>query len=109
MAGESQDSNERRLSTLEERFVSLKEGIDDLKTSVEKMTESIAFLIEKLDGRYPSRESVELRLNEIWKELENLKFERRNSKLSKPQWALVWVTVGAVFFSVVSLVISLHL
>lgn len=104
-----QTSPEERLASLEQNFASMKEGFDRVEKAVGKLTDTVSNLGDKLDTRYPSKESVELRFSEIWNEISNIKGEKQRTKLTKPHWAMVWVTAGAVFISVLSLAISLHL
>jgi len=74
-------SPEERLSALEEAFVSLKEGMSRVEKGVGKLEETFAVLMDKLDSRYPSKESVELRLKEQMDDIVELKV--KNAKMEK--------------------------
>ncbi|SFU71422.1 hypothetical protein [Alicyclobacillus macrosporangiidus] len=63
---------EERLSTLEAGFQSLKEGLDRVERALEKLDGNVAVLIEKLDARYPSQESVNLRFTDLQQKVAQL-------------------------------------
>ena len=73
--------------TNEERITSLEEAIDYLKEGMKDVKDTLNVIIEKLDGRYPTKESVEFRiqaLNDQQKELEK-RIDCLETKVAKVQ------------------------
>lgn len=61
---------EERLSSLEESFTFMREGIVRVEKTLDKLDLTVSSIVEKLDGRYPSKESVDLRIRELTTELQ---------------------------------------
>lgn len=55
-------SPEERLASLEQNFISLGEGVQRVEKAVDDLNKNVSTLVDKLDYRYPSKESVDLRL-----------------------------------------------
>ena len=64
---------EERIASLEMSFISMGEGIARVEKTLEKLDGSVTSLVDKLDARYPTKESVDLRLQELRNEYESLK------------------------------------
>lgn len=99
---------EGRLSSLEQGFLSLKEGIDDLKRSVEKVDTAVTSLMDKLDGRYPSKESVDLRIGELKQQQEALtrRLHDMQKQVDKLKSWRNWIGGGLALAAFVIVVLS---
>lgn len=64
---------EERLASLEQGFGYVREGLERMEKAIGKLDSAVNTLIDKLDGRYPSQESVNLRFAELQKENETLR------------------------------------
>lgn len=65
-------STEERLASLEQKFNNVEEGIGRLEKSLEKVANTVSELMEKLDARYSSQESVNLRFQQQQQEITQL-------------------------------------
>ena len=84
---------EERISSLEDNFAFMREGIARMEKTLEKLDISVTSLVEKLDGRYPSKESVDLRIGEIVRDIKGLRerqdaIEKRASALAAWQYRI---------------------
>lgn len=102
------DNIEGRLSSLEQGFLSLKEGIDDLKKSVEKIDDAVTLLMEKLDSRYPSKESVDLRIAELKQQQEafNKRLNEMQKQLEKLKSWRNWIAGGIALAAFIIIALS---
>ena len=73
-------SPEERLSGLEENFDSMKEGLARLEKTLERIDAVLSGLVERLDVRYPTRESVDLRVEDLRKDMESVRKQADESK-----------------------------
>ncbi|MFD1677020.1 hypothetical protein [Alicyclobacillus fodiniaquatilis] len=76
MNGETKTPQER-IQSLEDRFSSLEVGMDRVEQALTKMGEQFEDLKEKLDARYPTQESVNLRFDALWKDVIDMKEEHQ--------------------------------
>jgi chromosome segregation ATPase len=88
---------EERIAALEQGLLSLGEGIRRVETTLEKLDISVSSLVEKLDARYPSKETVDLRFEDVHKELALLRkdhdaLDRRVQKMQ----AWMYKAAGAI-------------
>ena len=84
-------STEERLASLEQGFRSVREGLERMEKAIEKLDSAVTTLIDKLDLRYPSQESVNLRFGELQKENEALRerlgiLEKQQGRLQNWQY-----------------------
>lgn len=77
----TQRSPEERITSLEGSFVNLKEGLTDVKTALETLNVTVAGLVDRLDGRYPSKESVDLRVEDLRKDVDAVRKQADESKV----------------------------
>lgn len=82
---------EERISSLEDNFAFMREGIARMEKTLDNLNIAVASLVEKLDGRYPSKESVDLRVAELVRDIKGLRerqdaVEKRASSLAAWQY-----------------------
>ena len=82
-------TTEERISSLEDNFTFMREGISRVEKTLEKLDISVSTLVEKLDGRYPSKESVDLRLGELIRDIKALR-ERQDALETRAARLLAW-------------------
>ena len=80
----------------------MREGISRVEKTLEKLDIAVASLVEKLDGRYPSKESVDLRLGELIRDIKALRerqdaLETRAARLSAWQYRVAGALVVISF------------
>ncbi len=90
-----QKSPEERISSLEESIIYLKEGMAEVKNTLEK-------IMDKLDDRYPSKESMDLRISTLRDELKDLhdrtdKVESQTAKMQRWQYQVTGAVMLAAF------------
>lgn len=99
---------EERVSSLEENFAFMREGIARVEKTLEKLDASVLSLVERLDARYPSKESVDLRMAEIVRDIKTLR-ERQDALEARAMKIAAWqyrVIGGLVVVSFVLGVLS---
>ncbi len=69
------NSPEERIAALEQGLLSMGEAISRVEQAVERMDTTVIALTDKLDARYPSTESVDIRIVELQKALKELRRE----------------------------------
>jgi chromosome segregation ATPase len=95
---------EERLASLEQQFSSLEEGFGRVEKAVEKLTDNVTAMMDRLDARYPSRESVDLRFSALEQENAMLKAEvaelkQRVNRMSAWQYKAMGAVGIAAFAS----------
>ncbi len=101
---------DERLTSLEHDVVSLKDGVERIEKAVEKLADSVSVLMDKLDARYPSKESVDLRFESIEQENQVLKTVIGDLKLEVSKVsAWMYKIIGAMGFITVALDIVWYL
>lgn len=93
---------EERISSLEDNFTFLREGLSRVEKAIEKLEATLSGLVEKLDGRYPSKESVDLRMQELVRDIKTLRerqdaLEARAARLSAWQYRVAGALVVISF------------
>ncbi len=93
---------EERISSLEDNFTFMGEGIRRVEKALEKLDATVATLVEKLDTRYPSRESVDLRMGELVRDIKKLRedqdaLEARTTRMSAWQYKVTGALVLIAF------------
>lgn len=101
-------TTEERVSALEENFAFMREGIARVEKTLEKLDASVLSLVERLDVRYPSKESVDLRMAEIMRDINALRerqdaLEARVTRLAAWQYRVIGgLVVGSFALSALS-------
>ena len=66
-------TTEERVASLEENFSFMREGMARVERMLEKLDGTVSSLVDRLDIRYPSKESVDLRVAEIVRDIKTLR------------------------------------
>lgn len=106
----TQPTVEERLTSLEKSFEYLQEGMSRVEGTLEKLDSSVADLIGRLDNRYPSQESVNLRFESMSKEIVELRkeFEETNVRVDKVRvWMYKAMGIGMTVTFVVGILAEL--
>lgn len=85
---------EERISSLEENVGYLREGVARVEKAIERLESTLSGLVDKMDGRYPSKESVDLRMQELVRDVKALRerqdvIENQMSRMSAWQYRVV--------------------
>ncbi|MHB1681578.1 MAG: hypothetical protein ACYCYO_01940 [Bacilli bacterium] len=95
-------TTEERVTSLEENFAFMREGMTRVERMLEKLDTTVSSLVDRLDTRYPSKESVDLRLAELVRDIKVLRerqdaLEARAARMSAWQYRVAGALVVISF------------
>lgn len=90
---------EERIASLEIGLSGMKEGIAELKSVIEKLDSTVSTLVDKMDLRYATKESVDLRIEALEVENKSLRSTVKdlNVRVNKLT-AWMYKSMGAIGF-----------